>query len=64
MSVCVFVGPNPKCSVWLMSFFHSPSAEIYETLSQTSRFLKYNSKDKTWEEVCTAVVACVFVLVG
>lgn len=25
--------------------------EIYETLSATSRFLKYNSKEKIWEEV-------------
>ena len=25
--------------------------EIYETLSETSRFLKYNAKEKVWEEV-------------
>ena len=27
--------------------------EIYETLSQTSRFLKYNTKENVWEEVRT-----------
>lgn len=25
--------------------------EIYETLSETSRFLKYNAKEKVWEEI-------------
>ena len=27
--------------------------EIYETLSQSSRFLKYNTKEMVWEEVLT-----------
>ena len=36
--------------------------EIYEVLSQTSRFLKYNDAEKVWEEVRIYIYIYIYIV--